>query len=231
MKHLWIDLDMARAYPEPEMMKYIMDRVEEDGVKLETVEEDVVRYQEVAREVCMHVMEVREETKPNPSNIMLMETVTEPKDDNKKGDEEIMLLPTIANHIPEGLVLQIALENQHHGDQGGPQAEDRDGDGQDGGGAGGSRQEHGERDDSVLMKTSSTNLQLVRRKYRLKVGVRRDGLLQPTVNNFFVNNSGRGATNGLNEIMKTGSGIRKEKRKLECTVVVADSLAKRQKTK
>ena len=60
-----------------------------------------MRYQEVAREVCMHVMEVREETKPNPSNIMLMETVTEPKDDNKKGDEEIMLLPTIANHIPE----------------------------------------------------------------------------------------------------------------------------------
>ena len=107
---------------------------------------------------------------------------------------------------------------------------DRDGDGQDGGGAGGSRQEHGERDDSVFVKTS-TKLQLVRRKYRLKVGIRRDGLLQPTVNNFFVNNSGRGAANGLNEITKTGSGIRKEKRKLECTVVVADSLAKRQKTK
>ena len=134
-----------------------------------------------------------------------------------------MLLPTKANHIPEGLGLQ---------DQGGPQAEDRDGDGQDGGGADGSRHEHGEHDESVLMKTSSTKLQLVRRKYRLKVGVQRDGLLQPTVNNFFVNNSGRGATNGLNEIMKTGSGIRKVKRKLECTAaIVTDSLAKRRKTK
>ena len=179
------------------------------------------------------MMEVREETKPKPNNIMLLETVTEPEDINNKRDEEMLLLPTIANHIPEGLVLQVALENQHHGDQGGPQAEDRDGDGQDGGGdgggAGGSRQEHGERDDRVLVKTS-TKLQLVRRKYRLKVGIRRDGLLQPTVNNFFVNNSGRGAAYGSNIITKTGSGIRNEKRKLECTVVVADSLAKRQKT-
>ena len=71
-------------------------------------------------------------------------------------------------------------------------------------------------------------LQLVRRRYRLKVGIKRDGLLQPTVNNFFVNNSGRGAADGSNLNTKTGSGIRYGKRKLECTVV-ADSLAKRQK--
>ena len=51
VKHLWIDLDMARAYPEPEMMEYIMDDLEEDGVKLETVEEDMVMDLEPAREL------------------------------------------------------------------------------------------------------------------------------------------------------------------------------------
>ena len=160
----------------------------------------------------MHVMEVREDNKVN--NIMMLETETEPED-NERG-EEMLLLPAINERIPEGLQLQVVLENQHHVDQGGPQAEDRDGDGQDGEGdgegAGGSRQEHGERDDIVLDKTS-TKLQLVRRKYRLKVGIRRDGLLQPTVNNFFVNNSGRGASDGSNSNTKTGSGIRYGKRK------------------
>ena len=77
----------------------------------------------------------------------------------------------------------------------------------------------------------SKKLQLVRRRYRLKVGIKRDGLLQPTVNNFFVNNSGRGAADVLNqnENTKTGSGIRMGKRKLECTEVL-DSLAKRQQS-
>ena len=116
-------------------------------------------------------------------------------------------------------------------DQGGPQAEDRDGGGQDGegggGNAGGSRQELGELDDQVFMKTS-IKLKLVKRKYRLKVGIRRDGLLQPTVNNFFVINSGRGAADESNLITKTGYGIRNGKRKLDNTVVL-DSLAKRQK--
>jgi hypothetical protein len=149
MQHLWRNLDMTKPYLEPEVMEDIMNSLGEDGVKLETVEEDMVMDLEPAREVCMHVMEVREDNKPN--NIMLLETVTEPEDN--KRDEEMLLLPAIIKHIPEGLQLQVVLENQHHVDQGGPQAEDRDGDGQDGEGggesAGGSQQEHGERDDLV----------------------------------------------------------------------------------
>jgi hypothetical protein len=227
MQHLWKNLDMTKPYLESEVMEDIMNSVGEDGVKLETVEDDMVMDLEPAREGCMHVMEVREDNKAK--NIVRLETVTEPEDN--KSDEEILLLPEINKHIPEGLQLQVELENQHHVDQGGPQAEDRDGGGQDGegggGNAGGSRQELGELDDQVFMKTS-IKLQLVKRKYRLKVGIRRDGLLQPTVNNFFVINSGRGAADESNQITKTGYGIRNGKRKLDNTVVL-DSLAKRQK--
>ena len=50
--------------------------------------------------------------------------------------EEMLLLPAINEHIPEGLQLQVVLEDQHRVDQGGPQAEDRDGDEQDGEGGG-----------------------------------------------------------------------------------------------
>ena len=57
-----------------------------------------------------------------------------------------MLFPAINEHIPEGLQLQVDLENQHH--VGGPKAEDSYGGGQDGKGggesAGGSPQELGE---------------------------------------------------------------------------------------
>jgi hypothetical protein len=41
--------------------------------------------------------------------------------------------------------------------------------------------------------SSSKTLQLVRRKYRLKAGIRRDGMLQPTVTNFFGESLGWGA--------------------------------------
>ena len=40
---------------------------------------------------------------------MLLETVTEPEDN--KRDEEMLLLPAIIKHIPEGLQLQVVLEN------------------------------------------------------------------------------------------------------------------------
>ena len=46
--------------------------------------------------------------------------------------------------------------------------------------------------------SSSKTLQLVRRKYRLKAGIRRDGMLQPTVTNFFGESLGWGAAGGLN---------------------------------
>ena len=131
--------------------------------------------------------------------------------------------------------LQELLDEQHQVDQGGPQAKHGDGGEhsgvEDGGeGAGGGRHEHGGHDDQLLV-TTSMKLQLVRRRYRLKVGIKRDGLLQPTVNNFFVNNSGRGAADvsNQNENTKTGSWIRMGKRKLECTEVL-DSLAKRKKS-
>ena len=68
----------------------------------------------------------------------------------------------------------------------------------------------------------------MRRKYRLKAGIRRDGLLQPTVNNFFVKSSGRGAAG--ESITKTGSGIKIKKRKYECTVLQNDGQAKRRRT-
>jgi hypothetical protein len=143
----------------------------------------------------MHVMDLREDNKVN--NIMMVETGTEPEE--IEIGEERLHLQAINEHVPEGLQLQEVLEDQHQGDLCGPQAGDRD-DGyeQDGGGRGegaSGRHNHGERDDQVLVKTS-IKLQLVRRRYRLKVGKKRDGLLQPTVNNFFSNNSGRGATDG-----------------------------------
>ena len=137
----------------------------------------------------MNVMEPREEDKVN-----IVMVKAEPENNrmvriNNDGLE-------MNTHIPEDLKLQELLDEQHQVDQCGPQAEDRGGDehggAEDGGeGAGGGRQEHGRDDDQVLRKTS-TKLQLVRRRYRLKVGIRRDGLLQPTVNNFFVMNSGGG---------------------------------------
>ena len=133
-------------------------------------------------------------------------------------------------HIPEDLRLQELLDEQHRVNQGGPQVEDRGsgehGGAEDGGeGADGGQQEHGRDDDQVLRKTS-TKLQLVRRRYWLKVGIKRDGLLQPTVNNFFVINSG--GWGAADENTKTGSGIMIKKRKSECKAVL-EGLVKRQK--
>ena len=90
-------------------------------------------------------------------------------------------------NIPEDIKLQEHLEesgqlldDHHHTHQGGQQVGDTEGERHDGDsdgdgeGAGGGRDEHGVCDELSSTKASTT-LQLVRRKYRLKAGVRRDG--------------------------------------------------------
>ena len=82
-------------------------------------------------------------------------------------------------------------------------------------------------DGGLLGETIHILKQLVRRRYRLKVGIKRDGLLQPTVSNYLLKSSGGGAR----DIVVTGSGIRK--RKVICTGVqtaaVCSKNAKRQR--
>ena len=47
-------------------------------------------------------------------------------------------------------------------------------------------------DDGHLGETLHIPKQLVRRRYRLKVGIKRDGLIQPTVSNYLLKSSGGG---------------------------------------
>ena len=75
------------------------------------------------------------------------------------------------------------LDDHHQTHQDGQQVGDTEGGGGhdgygDGEGAGGGREEHGVEFKLICTK-SSTPLQLVRRKYRLKDGIKRDGMLQP----------------------------------------------------
>ena len=98
-------------------------------------------------------------------------------------------------HIPEEILLQIhqqssgtlqpEVPHQHSG-QGGPQDKgvvERDGEEEEDDGGDGQREL--ERHDDLNIQHLPKPKQLVRRRYRLKVGIKRDGLLQPTVSNYF----------------------------------------------
>ena len=80
------------------------------------------------------------------------------------------------------------------------------------GGEGGDGGQHGLDGDDVRTSIVLLPKQLVRRKYRLRVGIKRDGLPQPTVSNYFVKSLGGGAT----DFAETGSGIRKRKSESLC---------------
>ena len=95
----------------------------------------------------------------------------------------------------------------------------QDGDVQREVGGGGDADEDG----GLLGGTIHLPKQLVRRRFRLKVGVMRDGLLQPTVTNYLLKSSG----GGPRDIIKTGSGI--SKRKVEMCTAVNHINAKRQR--
>ena len=93
-------------------------------------------------------------------------------------------------HIPEEILLQIHQQSSgtlqpevphQHGDQGGPQDEgvvERDGEEEenDSDSIGGLRDLE---EDDLNVQYLPQPKQLVRRRYRLKVGIKRDGLLQP----------------------------------------------------
>ena len=140
----------------------------------------------------------------------------------------------IDSNIPDSIEIQEHLEaseqtlddrhQTNHGDQQdgvndeGGGRDDGDGD-VDGEGAGGGQVEH-EVEEELACTKSSTPLQLVRRKYRLKAGIKRDGMLQPTVTKFFVES--------LGGPLQTGSGITGRKRKNDCTVLQNGGRAKQQ---
>ena len=113
-------------------------------------------------------------------------------------------------NIPEEILLQthqqikgtFQPEVPHQHEQGGPQESDvveRDGEEEDR--VGGQHDLDG--NDDLKIQQLPKSKQLVRRKYRLRVGVKRDGLLQPTVSNYF--KLGGGADLG-----QTGFGIKRK---------------------
>ena len=177
-------------------------------------------------------MAMMEPEKEDMANIFILGVEAGPMDKEIKENENNVF----ETNIPEDIKLQEHLEesgqllDEHHlTHQGGHQVGDTQvGGGHNGYGEGaGGQEEHGV-DDELSDTETSTTLQLVRRNFRLRAGIRRDGLLQPTVTNFFVTNSGRGAAGG--SITKTGSGIKIKKRKYECTVLQNDGQAKRRRT-
>ena len=127
-------------------------------------------------------------------------------------------------NIPEDIKLQEHLDesgqllDEHHlTHQGGHQVGDTQvGGGHNGYGEGaGGQEEHGV-DDELSDTETSTTLQLVRRNFRLRAGIRRDGLLQPTVTNFFVKNSGRGQLGDQLQKLVLGLRLRNESMNVLC---------------
>ena len=198
----------------------------EDSVKLD---EHMVMDFKLARVENMAMMEPEKE---DMANIFILGVEAGPIDKEIKKNENNVF----KTNIPEDIKLQEHLDesgqllDEHHLTH---QVGQQVGDTQVGGGhngyveGAGGQEEHGV-DDELSDTETSTTLQLVRRNFRLRAGIRRDGLLQPTVTNFFVTNSGRGAAGG--SITKTGSGIKIKKQKYECTALQNDGQAKRRRT-